>query len=105
VGVVTALRTRHSVRVRPGIHRSAVWSGPGTFRLDGVDHVFDVELRADEGGGERRLSGRIVHASRDSILQVAGPLLTCDIPGYPDPPARCLVHIDGTLSFLRSDVP
>ncbi len=78
------------------------YKGTATFVLDNTDHEHEVEIQLSERDDTAAPSVRAHCADlADSILELAGPVLTCRIPSLFDQPQRCLVHTDGALYFLR----
>jgi len=85
-----------------GLSRVSTYRGYASFELDGAEHVFQVELRSiGRDGPKDELVGRIVGVSRNAFLHLAGPILSCRIPGLFDGARPCLLHTDGALAFLR----
>jgi hypothetical protein len=78
------------------------YRGRATFALGDVEFEHDVDVKVREGA-KSGVEGRIVHAKREALLALAGPITICSIPQLFDQRRRCPVHTDGRLVFLGSE--
>jgi hypothetical protein len=79
----------------------SVASGPATFTGPNGVTTRSVQIRAVWVDGTRRISGRVVRATGEEILVLAGPVLVCEVPGLAGGPFPCVVHVDGTIEAVR----